>query len=117
MSLSFSSWSFDAASYLPGAVITATVNYTSTDVDSADIESALTVALSDAASGTVTQTSDTSGNFPSFDVSAPGDAPEATTVTATDNQNPAGSWTLVSNTFTGTVAPFAGVAILTGVAA
>ena len=117
MSLSFTNWSFDQASYVPGSTITLTVNYSSDDlVPDVDVVSAVTVAISDAA-GTASQSSDTSGNFPSFTVAPVSDTPQPTTVVASDTQTPPGVWTLVSNTFSGSVAPFAGIAILSGVAA
>jgi len=118
MSLAFTSWSFDATSYVPLAPITLTALFTSTDVaDAADVASAVTVALADTASGTVTQTSDTSGNFPSFTVATPGAGSEPVAVSATDTQTPAGAWTLVSSTTSDVAPPFAYTAVLTGVAA
>jgi hypothetical protein len=116
MSLSFSSWSFDQPSYVAGSgtPISLTVNYSSTDLgDGSDVLNAVTVALSDAA-GTASQTSDGSGSFPDLTTVTPGDTPQVTSVSATDNRP--GTWTLVSNVFTGTVSPFAGVAVLSSVA-
>lgn len=114
MALSFTSWSFDAVSYAPGATVTLTVGYTSTDVaDASDVANAVTVTLADAASGSVSQSSDDSGNFPSFNVATPGTGAEPVTVSAVGGANP---WTVVSNDLTGDASPFTGSAVLTSVA-
>ena len=107
MSLSITSLSFDQAVYNPGAVITLTVMYTSTDTAASDITSAVTATVTDAVS-TVTSSPAT------LTVAAAGQA-EPTTVTAADNRTPAGTWVLVSNGFTGT-GPFTGTAVLTSTA-
>lgn len=112
MALSFTSWSFDSASYAPGSTITLTVSYSSTDEAAAsDVANAVTVALSDASSGSVSQSSDSSGNFPEFTVSTPSGAAEPVEVSATP-----GTWTVVSNAFAGAASPFEGTAVLTSVA-
>ena len=117
MSLSFTSWSFDAAQYSPGSTITLTVSYSSTDeLPADDVTSAVTVAAVDATSGTVSQTSDASGNFPPFTVSTAASAPEPVEVSATDARTTPGTWTLVSNEFTSTSAPFTGTAVLSSTA-
>jgi hypothetical protein len=116
MSLAFTSWSFDSASYVSGQTVTLTVLYTSTDVvPDATLANAVTVALSDA-SGSLSQSSDTSGNFPSFETEAVSNTPQPTTVSATDSRSPSGTWTVVSNTIDPTQTPFAGTAVLTSVA-
>ena len=117
MSLSFTSWSFDAAQYSPGSTITLTVQYSSTDELPADeITSAVTVAATDATSGTVSQTSDVSGNFPPFTVATASSAPEPVEVSASDARTAPGTWALVSNAFTTTASPFLGTAVLTSLA-
>ena len=117
MALTFTSWSFDSASYAPGATITLTVSYSSTDEDAAtDVASAVTATLSDSTSGSVSQSSDASGNFPEFTVSTPANAAEAVTVSATDNRATPGVWTVVSNEFAAGGPPFEGTAVLTSVA-
>lgn len=116
MSLAFTSWSFDSASYVTGQTITLTVDYTSTDVvPDATVANAVALTLSDAA-GSISQSSDASGNFPSFETEAVSNTPQPTTVSATDSRSPAGSWAVVSNTLDQTQTPFAGVAVLTSVA-
>lgn len=117
MALTFTSFAFDSASYTPGAPVTLTVGYESTDLaDASDITTAVTVTLSDAASGTVSQSSDSSGNFPGFVTETAADSAEPVTVAATDSRTPSGAWALVSNTLSGSSAPFTGVAVLTGTA-
>jgi len=114
MSLAFSSFIFDKAIYNPGDAITLTVNYTSDDLDpGTSVATAVTVALSDTA-GTVTQASDGSAAFPDLTVETPSGTPMATSVSASDPRP--GTWTLVSNAFSGGAAPFAGQAVLTSVA-
>ena len=116
MSLSFTSFAFDKALYNPGDVITLTVDYVSSDVAAATaVASAVTVALTDS-SGTASQTSDGSVAFPDFNTSVTGTEPEPVSVSVTDSRSPSGTWTVVSNAFTGTTAPFPGVAVLTSVA-
>jgi hypothetical protein len=117
MSLAFTSFTFDQAQYSPGQTITLTAAYTSTDpAEASSVASAVTVVLSDAASGTVTQTSDGSPAFPDFTTSVSADSAQPTTVSATDSRSTPGVWTLVSNSFTGTAAPFTGTAVLTSTA-
>lgn len=114
MALAFTGWTFDQPSYAPGATMTLTVTYTSTDVEAAtDVARAVTVVVTDSA-GNATQTSDGSTTYPDFTVSTPGTAADPTTVTATDPR-PA-TWTLVSNTFAGAAPEFTGTAVLTSVA-
>jgi hypothetical protein len=114
MSLVFTSFAFDKPSYAPQDPITLTVSYTSDDLNpGTSVETAVTVTLSDAA-GTVSQTSDGSPAFPGFAVVTPSGTPEPTTVEAADTRP--GTWTLVSNSFSGDAAPFAGTAVLTSVA-
>ena len=114
MALTFTSWSFDAASYAPGATITLTVKFASADDAAAsDVVNAVTAVLTDS-TGTATQTSDASGNFPSFTVEAPSNAPEPVTATATDTSGI--TWTPGEVTFAGTTSPFAGMVIFTAVA-
>ena len=116
MSLAISSWVFDKAVYNPGDLITLTVSYTSTDVLPANaLTHAVTVMLSDA-TGTATQASDASASFPDFTTETPSGVPEPVTVTVTDSRVPSGVWTLVSDSFTGTVSPFTGTAVLTSTA-
>lgn len=118
MSLTFTSWNFDQPSYVSGsgAAITLTIQYASSDLaDGSDIVSAVTAVLSDT-SGTLSQVSDTSGNFPSLITVAPGDSPDPTAVSAADSRATPGVWTLVSNSFSGGTAPFVGTAVLTSVA-
>ena len=117
MALSFTSWSFDSASYAPGAAITLTVEYSSTDEAAAtDVASAVTATLSDTTSGSVSQSSDTSGNFPDFTVSTPANEAESVTVSAVDDRAVPGVWTVVSNVFAAGGPPFEGTAVLTSVA-
>jgi len=117
MSLAFTSFAFDQPEYAPGAVITLTVEYSSSDLEAASsVASAVTASLSDSTSGTVTQASDGSAAFPDFTVSTPASTAEPVTVSATDNRTAPGTWTLVSNTLSGTAAPFTGVAVLTSTA-
>jgi hypothetical protein len=112
VALAFTSWSFDAASYAPGAPVTLTVQYTSDDVaDASAVATAVTATLSDGASPDVSQTSDDSGNFPSFTTSTPGNTPRPVTVIASP-----GVWTVVSNAFADGGPPFLGTAVLTSVA-
>jgi hypothetical protein len=116
MSLAFTSWSFDAASYSSGQTITLTVEYTSTDVvPDATVANAVTLSLSDSASS-ISQSSDTSGNFPSFETEAVSNTAQPTTISATDSRSPSGTWTVVSNNIDSTQTPFAGTAVLTSVA-
>jgi hypothetical protein len=114
MALDITSWSFDQPVYNSGATITLTINYTSTDVSVADVTSVVTVTVTDADSN-VSQTSDSSGNFPNLEV-AGASTVEATTVGVSDNRSPVGVWTEVSNVLSGTAAPFTGVAVFTSVA-
>ena len=115
MSLTFTSWSFDAASYAPGAAITLTVSYQSTDeVTTAEVANAVTVALTSDASGTVSQSSDDSGNFPSF--TTPGTPGGAAPVTVSASDARGDVWTVFSNSFADGGPPFAGTAVLTSVA-
>ena len=117
MSLAFVSFAFDAPEYNPGQAINLTVNYTSSDLASAaSVASAVTVTLTDAASGAVTQASDTSGNFPDLTVTAPSAGAQPTSVSASDSRATPGTWTLVSNTISGDAAPFTGVAVLSSTA-
>jgi hypothetical protein len=112
--LSFSSFVFDKAIYAPGDPIQLTVNYTSDDLDpGTSVSTPVTATLSDAA-GTVTQTSDSSAAFLPFVVEVPSGAPMITTISVSDPRP--GVWTLVSNAFSGSAAPFQGVAVLTSVA-
>lgn len=114
MSLAFSSFVFDKAIYIPGDVITLAVNYTSDDLDpGTSVVTAVSVALSDAVN-TASQTSDGSASFPDLTVETPSGTPSAVSVSATDPRP--GTWVLVSNAFSGDVAPFAGQAVLTSVA-
>jgi hypothetical protein len=116
MPLAFTSWSFDASSYTPGQAVNLTVLYTSTDVvPDATLANAVTVALSDA-SGSLSQSSDASGNFPSFETETVSNSPQPTTVSATDSRSPSGTWTVVSNTLDASQTPFAGTAVLSSVA-
>jgi hypothetical protein len=117
MSLTINSWSFDQPVYAPGATITLTVNYTSTDVTSTPSDTAanITVTVSDSADSAVV-TSDGSAAFPMLNTSAPGaETVDPTTVSVTDSRPTPGTWTLVSNTLAD-AAPFTGVAVLTSVA-
>lgn len=116
MSLAFTSWSFDSASYVTGQTVTLTVLYTSTDVvQDATLANAVTVSLSDASSS-LSQSSDTSGSFPSFETETVSNTPQPTTVSASDSRSPSGTWTVVSNTLDASQTPFAGSAVLTTVA-
>ena len=115
MALAFTSFAFDQAEYSSGATITLVVDYTSTDTASAaSIANAVTVTLSDAASGSVAQASDGSASFPMFNTAVPAGA-QPVTVSAADSRTPSGAWALVSNTLSGT-GPFTGVAVLTSTA-
>lgn len=115
MALAFTSWAFDAASYAPGAPVTLTVQYTSDDAaDASEVATAVTVALSDGVSPDASQSSDESGNFPSFNTATPGNGPHPVTVSATDARP--GEWTVVSNVFADGGPPFLGTAVLTSVA-
>lgn len=110
MALTFTSLTFDQASYAPGQAITLTVDYTSTDeAPASSVTNAVTVALADAASGSVTQSQD-------FTVSTPANEAEPVTVSATDDRSTPGTWTLVSSALTGTAPPFSGTAVLTSAA-
>jgi hypothetical protein len=116
MSLAITSFSFDQPSYPPGAVVTLTVGYTSTDVAAASsVATAVTVALSDA-DNSATQVSDGSATYPDLTTVTPGTNAEATTVSATDSRTPSGTWTLVSNNISGSAPSFTGIAVLTGTA-
>jgi hypothetical protein len=115
MSLTITGWSFDQAVYNPGATITLTIDYTSTDSSAADVSSAVTVTVSDATSGAVTQASNGSVAFPDF-TTAGAESADPTTVTVSDNRSPAGTWNQVSNVLSGSAAPFSGVAVFTSVA-
>lgn len=115
MSLTITGWSFDQSVYNPGAVVTLTIDYTSTDSSAADVSSAVTVTVSDATSGAVTQASNGSVAFPDFTTAGAASA-DPTTVTVSDNRPTPGTWTQVSNTLSGTAAPFSGVAVFTSVA-
>ena len=116
MSLAFTSWSFDSPSYVSGQVVTLSVLYTSTDVvPDATLANAVTVSLSDA-SGSLSQSSDTSGSFPSFETETPSSTPQPTSVSASDSRSPSGTWTVVSNSIDSSQTPFAGTAVLTSVA-
>jgi len=107
VALAITSITFDKPVYNPGDVITLTVDYTSTDLISVpEVTSTATVELTDAA-GSTSGTSD-------FLVQPAGTEPEPTTAVVTDNRG--GAWALVSNAFTGTTAPFPGVAVLTSAA-
>ena len=112
--LAIQSLVFDKAVYAPGDTVSLTVNYTSDDLDpGTSVVTAVSVAVSDAAN-TVTQASDGSAAFPDLTVETLSGTPMATSVSATDPRP--GTWTLVSNAFSGTEAPFQGVAVLTSVA-
>jgi hypothetical protein len=112
VALTFTNWNFDAASYAPGATVTLTVNYSSTnEVAASDVANAVTVTLSDASGALASQSSDASGNFPEFTVSTPANAAEPVTVSASP-----GTWTVVSNAFAAGGPPFEGTAVLTSVA-
>lgn len=114
MSLAFSSFVFDKAVYAPGDPISLTVNYTSDDLDpGTQVATPISAALSDAVN-TASQSSDGTAAFPDFTVETPSGTPMATSVSVTDPRP--GTWILVSNSFTGDVAPFAGQAVLTSVA-
>jgi hypothetical protein len=115
MALTISGWAFDQPVYNPGATITLTIDYTSTDSSAANVSSAVTVTVSDAVSGAVTQASDGSVSFPDF-ATAGAVTADPTTVSVSDNRPTPGTWTQVSNTLSGTAAPFTGVAVLTSVA-
>jgi hypothetical protein len=114
MSLAFTSFVFDKPSYVTGDAVSLTVTYTSDDLDpGTSVDTAVTVAVTDAV-GTVSQTSDGSPAFPGFTTVTPSGTPMATTVSATDPRP--GTWTLVSNSFAGSAAPFDGTAVLSSVA-
>jgi hypothetical protein len=49
-------------------------------------------------------------------VATAADSAQPVAVSAVDNRTAPGTWTLVSNSFTGASAPFAGTAVLTSVA-
>jgi uncharacterized protein YfaS (alpha-2-macroglobulin family) len=106
MSLAITSMTFDQAVYNPGDTITLTVIYTSTDAASSDVGSTVTATVTDAStsasqSGTLT-------------VAAAG-AMLPVTAAATDTRTPSGTWTLASDTVTGSN-PWTGTAVLTSVA-
>lgn len=114
MSLVFQSFVFGKVTYAPGDPVSLTVNYTSDDLDpGTSVITAVTAMLSDAA-GTASQTSDGSASFPNLVVETPSGTPMTTSLSVTDTRP--GTWTLVSNSFSGDAAPFAGQAILTSVA-
>lgn len=114
MSLVFQSFVFGKVTYAPGDPVSLTVNYASDDLDpGTSVVTAVTAMLSDAA-GTVSQTSDGSASFPNLVVETPSGNPMTTDLTATDTRP--GTWTLASNSFSGSAAPFQGVAVLTSVA-
>ena len=114
MALTITGWTFDQPVYNPGATITLTVNYSSTDETISNVSSSVLVTMTDSA-GSASQTSDGSVNFPDF-ATAGAVTADPTTVSVSDNRSPAGTWTEVSNTLSGTVSPFAGVAIFSSVA-
>jgi hypothetical protein len=114
MSLAFTSFVFDKNIYAPGEPVQLTVTYTSDDLNpGTSVVTAVSVALSNAA-GTVSQVSDGSASFPDLTVETPSGTPLATSVSATDPRP--GTWTLISNVFSGSAAPFTGTAVLTSVA-
>jgi hypothetical protein len=108
MSLSITSLTFDKSAYNPGDVITLTVDYTSDDATSG-AESVFNASV------TITDAVNTATGSAPLTVDATG-AAQPTTVSASDDRSPSGTWTLVSNDLTGTAAPFAGVAVLTSAA-
>src|SRR5690242_3535459 len=107
MALSITSMTFDQGVYSPGSTITLTVDYTSDDSTVGDTEFQAAVTVADAAN--------TASASAPFMVATGEPVVMPTTVTATDNRTPAGTWTLASNDLTGT-GPFTGVAVLTSVA-
>lgn len=112
--LAFTSFAFDQATYTPGQAVTLTVSYTSDDLDpGTSVSTAVSVALSDTGN-TVSQSSDGSAAFPGFTTVTASGAPLPVTVTVSDPRP--GTWTLVSNSFSGDAAPFTGTAVLTSVA-
>jgi len=116
MSLAFTSFSFDKTLYNPLDVITLTVEYVSSDTAAASsVASAVTVVLADS-TGTASQASDGSAVFPDFTTAIPATGAEPVTVSASDSRTPSGTWTVASNSFTGSTAPFTGTAVLTSVA-
>jgi hypothetical protein len=117
MALTITGWFFDQPVYNTGDTINLTVNYTSTDfTDGSDpVSSGITVTVTDT-SDSADQASDGSSSFPDFTVAGTAAVVEPTTVAVSDNRSPAGTWTEVSNTLSGTVSPFTGVAIFTSVA-
>ena len=112
--LTISGFTFDKDVYNPGDPVQLTVSYTSDDLDpGTSVANVITVAVSDAAN-TVSQSSDGTATFPDLTVETPSGSPQATSVSATDPRP--GTWTLVSNAFSGDAAPFTGTAVLTSVA-
>jgi hypothetical protein len=107
MSLSITSATFDQAVYDPGDTITLTVDYSSTDSAPADVISTVTVTATDA-SGTATSPA-------TLTVAGGSQQAEPVTVSASDSRVPSGTWTVISNTVSGT-GPFTGVAVLTSLA-
>ncbi len=120
MSLSIASFSFDQAAYTTGETITLTVNYTTTDAVGGSTSTAYSATATVADSTNTASAVSTTGNtdFPFFTVTTGSGTPSAdtTTVSATDNRTPAGTWSVVSNTVTGSASPWTGVAVLTSVA-
>jgi hypothetical protein len=114
VALAITSWSFDQAVYNSGDTITLTIDYTSTDFTASDVSSAVTVSVTDSA-GTASQTSDGSASFPEFSTAGAATV-DPTTVSVSDNRLTPGVWTEVSNTVSGSAAPFTGVAVFTSVA-
>lgn len=108
MSLTVTSLTFDKPVYNLGDVITLTVDYTSDDV-TAGAEAIFNASV------TITDAVNTASGTAPFTVDAAGTA-QSTTVSASDDRSPAGTWTLVSNDLTGSAAPFTGVAVLTSAA-
>lgn len=108
--------SFDKTIYTPGGgnKITATVTYTTTNEF---LGNELAVTVTDTFTGE-SGTNVVSGGYSpdgTFNVQVSmGGTADPTNVTATDTGNR--TWTLVSNTLTGSSAPFTGTAILTAFA-
>jgi hypothetical protein len=106
-SLVINSMTFDQSVYNPGSTITLTVNYTSDDFTAAAVSSTATATAAD---------SDVSVNqSAAFSVANGPDTMLPVTVTVTDNRATPGTWTLVSDTVSGS-GPWTGVAVLTSVA-
>jgi hypothetical protein len=114
MALTITGWTFDQPVYNPGATITLTVNYSSTDETTSNVSSSVLVTMTDSA-GSASQTSDGSVNFPDFATAGAVTADPAT-VSVSDNRPTPGTWAQVSNVLSGSAAPFAGVAVFTSVA-